>query len=131
MKKFTCIRELNEEIETLQLKQVEYRKALNEQVRLTAQSLRPVNLIKSSLKDLFTSPDLKDNLVNSSLGIGAGYITNKVITGASHNPIKKIIGTLLQLGVTNLVSNNGEVIKSGAANLFKKLFANKKQNDLS
>jgi len=125
MEKFTSIRELKEEIETLQLKQEADRKALNEQFKLTVQSLRPVNLIKSSLKDLFTSPDLKDNLVNSSLGIGAGYITNKVITGASHNPIKKIIGTLLQLGVTNLVSNNGEEIKSGAAKLFKKLFANK------
>lgn len=125
MKKFTCIRELNEEIIMLQLKQEEDRKALNEQFKLTAQSLRPVNLIKSSLKDVFSSPDLKDNLVNSSIGIGAGYITNKVIAGASHNPIKKIIGTLLQLGVTNLVSNYGEEIKSGAAKLFKKLFANK------
>lgn len=119
------MQELRAEIALLEKKQEDERFALNEQFKTSIQNLRPVNLIKNSLKDLFTSPDLKDNLVNSTLGIGAGILTKKIIGGANHHPIKNIVGTLLQLGVTNLVANHGEGIKLVAVKLFSRLFKNK------
>ena len=51
------------------------------------------------------------------MSLTAGYLSKKVTVGATHNPLKQLLGTLLQVGVTSLVSKNSEGIKSIAGTL--------------
>jgi hypothetical protein len=68
------------------------------------------------------SPDLKDKIINTSLGLAAGYLTEKLFVGQSHNPIKKLMGAALLFGITKAVTNNPQTIKSlgiGFLNMIK------------
>jgi hypothetical protein len=117
MKKISAIEELRESIFLLESQQANDLQLLQEQFKTTAENLRPANLLKNTFKDLTALPDLKGNLLDTSIGLAAGYLSKKVIVGATHNPIKKLLGAVLQLGVTSFVSKHPEGIKSVAQNL--------------
>jgi hypothetical protein len=112
MGKISSIKELRESIRQLEIKQVEDERLLKEQFMVTYESLKPINLVKNSIKKLIESPDLKGGLFSTTLGLAAGYLTKKAAVGSTHNPLKQILGTLLQLGVTNAVAKNSDGIKS-------------------
>jgi hypothetical protein len=112
MQKITSSVELKTAILLLEIKRVEEMILLKEQFKITCENLKPVNLIKNKINELITAPDLKDKLLNSALGLVTGYLSKKVVVGATHNPIKQLLGTLLQLGVTSIVSKNPDGIKS-------------------
>ena len=125
MKNINNLTDLRREIESLRLQQGSDVLALKEQAQITYESLKLVNLLKGVFKDLTSTTDFKDGLVNSSLGLGVGYLTKKVVLGATHNPLKQLIGILLQSTVTNVVSKNGDDIKESVykliGNLIKKI----------
>ena len=125
MKKITSIVELRESILLLEIKQANEGRLLKEQFKTTYESLRPVNLIKNKFNELTTSPDFKGKLLNATLSLAAGYLSRKVVVGATHNPLKQLLGTLLQMGVTGIVSKNADGIKSTAMDLISH-FLNKK-----
>lgn len=81
---------------------------LKEQWQTTYESLKPVNLIKSTFRDVASSPEIKSHLVGNLIGLGTGYLSKKIMFGGTHNPIKKIIGTILQFAVSNFVGNKIE-----------------------
>lgn len=117
MAKPTTIAELQESIVFLEAKQVADERLLKEQIAITFESIKPINLIKSSFKDFISSPDLKENLLRTVMSMAVGYLSKKATIGSTHNPLKKLLGTFLQLGVTNVVSNNSENIKTVIMNL--------------
>jgi len=125
MKNINNLTDLRREIESLRLQQVSDVQALKEQAKITYESLKLVNLLKGVFKDLTSTLDFKDGLINTSLGLGVGYLTKKVVLGATHNPFKQLIGVLLQSTVTNVVSKNGDDIKESVykliGNLIKKI----------
>jgi len=90
---------------------------LKAQLLITLEGISPVNLIKSTIKDLTVIPDFKDDLLNTTMSLAAGFISKKAVLGGTHNPIKRLLGTLLQLAVTNLVSKNADTIKSVVTNV--------------
>lgn len=76
---------------------------LKDQLHDTFESLKPINLIKSTFREISATPDLKHNLFNHLIGMATGYLSRKIIMGSTHNPIKKVAGALLQLVVTTFV----------------------------
>ena len=126
MKKITTLIELKEEILLLEAEHTNNTIALKEEFKLTYYSLKPLNLIKDTLKELTTVPDFKLGLVNSTIGIGAGYVAKKAVIGTTQNPIKKLLGTLLQVGITGIVSKNGDGIKLKAMKFIGHLFSKRK-----
>ncbi|MBK9401391.1 MAG: hypothetical protein IPN36_11200 [Bacteroidetes bacterium] len=103
--------------------------ALRQQFHLTYDSLRPISIIKSTLADVVSSPDLKDNLLDSVIGFASGMVSKKLFIGGSHNPIKKVVGMLLQLAVSNMVAKNPVTIKKGTKSFFIQLFGRKNPSD--
>lgn len=120
--------QLKQSIALLEAKQAAHYKELKLQFNETFESLKPINLIKKTIKDLTKAPDFKEDLINSSIGLGVGYLTKKIAFGTTHNPIKQIIGTLMQIGVTSLVSKNGDPIKTGLNTLLHLVLKKKKQD---
>jgi len=117
MQKIKSITELKEAILLLEIKQVHQGILLKEQFRNTYESLKPLNLIKNKFNEFIAEPDLKSKLLNTAMSIVAGYLSKKVMVGTTHNPVKQLLGTLLQMGVIGVVSKNSESIKSTVSNL--------------
>jgi len=88
----------------------------------TLHGLKPGNLIKSSIKEIVKSPELKSNIINAVIGLATGFLARKLIVGRSHNPIKKLVGKLAEVSVANKVGSNADGIRSIGSLLFKKFF---------
>ncbi len=96
-------------------------KLLKEHFYLTYESLKPINIIKSTFKEIVSAPDLRTNVVNTAIGLTAGLIAKKIFTGKSDNPLKKISGIILEMVIASKVTKNAEEIKSIAAIIIKKI----------
>jgi hypothetical protein len=129
MEKITSIIELREYIYLLEIKQANEKQLLKEQFKITYENMQPVNLIKRTLSELTTAPDFKGNILNAIAGIGMGYLSKKVVVGGTLNPLKQLLGALLQVGITSIVAKNGEGIKATITNLLSK-FSSKKNTPL-
>ena len=103
---------LNKAIILLQHKQTQELIALKEQLQLSYETLKPINLIKNILHEVALSPDIKNNLVNNIIGLTTGYLSKKVLVGASHNPIKRVFGTVMQFAIANVVSKHSGTVKA-------------------
>ena len=107
----TAVESLKESIRLLEIQQAKEGQILKDQFKITYESLKLVNLVKSSLKELTDSVEIKTNLFESIVSIVTGYLSKKLMVSSSSNPFKKILGVLIQLGVTNLVAKNAETIR--------------------
>ena len=130
MEKIASETQLIEAIRLLEIKQKEEGFLLKEQFKITYESLKPVNLIKNTVKDLITTPDLKANLLSSVLSIATGYASKKMLIGETTSPIKRLLGSVFQMGVTSMVSPKAEAIVSGIANVIKHIALRKNKNTI-
>ena len=102
---------LKDQIQLLEVEQYTQGQILKEQFMVIYESLRPINLIKSTLKEIATSPIIGDNVLGSIMGLATGYLSKKIVVGGSANPFRKIFGSLLQMGVANTVAKHPEIIR--------------------
>ncbi len=112
MQKITTAEELKNTIQQLEYKQALEWVLLKEQFLTTCESLKPLNVIKNTFKEFTTSPDIKNKILDTAIGLATGYLSKALMVGSSHNPLKKIVGAFLQIGISNVVSKNAETIKS-------------------
>ena len=84
------------------------------------EALKPVNLIRSTLRDVKDAPDIRNHVMDSLVGMAAGWLSKKVVIGSTHNPLKRVLGSVLQMGVSKVVRTNFEDIKDKAVDLFRK-----------
>jgi hypothetical protein len=117
--------ELKKEIEFLQAEQLLKGQLLKDQFYLISGNFKPLNLLKGSISDLATSPYLIENIIGTTLGLTTGYLSKKIFIGASGNIFRKLMGTVLQFGVTNLVAEHPDAITSIGRFIFKKVFRKK------
>lgn len=125
MAKPTSITELRESICLLEAKQAEDARVMKEQLMTTYESLKPANLIQNTIKDFIASSDMRENLLTTAFSLIAGCFSKKAFIGSAYNPFKKILGTLIQLGITSMLSRNSDEIKSVATQVFKTVFRKK------
>ena len=77
---------------------------LKQQLNLTYQSVKPINILNQTLTDFKESKQVKSNLLQSVVSLGGGYLSKKLLIGNTHSTFKKILGYVLQYGVTNFIS---------------------------
>ena len=112
MANITTIEGLKEAIQLLEDEQAIKKQLLREQFQLTYEGLKPINLFKNTLNDIALSPNLFDNILSAVVGLASGYVSKKIYIGTSGNIIRKLLGSLVQFGVTNVVANHPDAIKS-------------------
>jgi hypothetical protein len=112
MQTITNAAELQKAIQLLQEEEVVKRKLLQEEFRNTVESFRPINLLKKAVKDVSASSELMDNIIGHVAGLASGYLSNKIFVGKSGNLLKKIIGVILQLGISKVVSQHPDAVRS-------------------
>jgi hypothetical protein len=115
-------------IEALEAEHSDKGMLLKEQFNLTYESLKPLSLLKSAVKELTTSPYMADNAIGSVTGIATGYLSRRLIIGNSGNIFRKLFGAIIQYSVTNLVARHPDQIKAIGHFLIRKMFHNKEDN---
>ena len=90
----------------LESKQAEEGKLLKEQFLIAYESVKPVNMILSTFKEIAASRDLKEDLLSASVGLAAGYLAKTAMRGVTRNPLKRLIGSVIISGITNMANNN-------------------------
>jgi len=115
MGKIQSISELDEAIQMLERKREEEVEMLRVVFYQTYESVKPINMIKNMFKESVEPQNIKDSLVNTSVGLGFGYLSKLLFQGVVRVPFKKIFGSALMLGVENLIAKNPEVVSSLAS----------------
>lgn len=117
------------------IKRLERRKSIMEEdlkdhMHSILESLKPSNILKTTLHEVQESTPLKHNLFKVALGLGAGYFSRKMIVGKSAGIVKKALGTALQFGITQFIakkddnnSNESSSFPSKKKNLLKRIFS--------
>lgn len=113
---------LRNAIQLLEAEQTTRGILLKEQFLLTYESLKPVNILKNTLKEVTSSPNLINNIIGTTVGLATGYLSKKIVVGTSGNILRNLLGTVLQFGVTNVVSQHPDEIKSAGQSIFQFLF---------
>jgi hypothetical protein len=127
MEKITSVSGLRESILLLEIKQANEAQLLKEEFKATFEKMKPINLIKNSINEMVSSPNLKENILNAALGIAAGFISKKTVVGSTHNPLKQLLGLLIEVGVAGVVTKNADGIKSTVMTLISSLIAKKRK----
>ena len=107
-------------IHQLEQKQFKQKELLIAQFNETYESLRPLNIIKSEFNRITGSSETKNNLVNAAIGLGAGFLSKKIFLGGSHNILKRLFGTVVEVGIAKLVAGNADKIKEKGLELKEK-----------
>ncbi len=128
MKPITTSAGLKMAIQQLELQQATELILLKEEYARTKESLKPSNLLKSTLKDVVGSPGIKMDVFNAAIGLTTGILAKKLVIGKTINPLKKILGVIVEMFVANKVSKNADEIKSTGSSIFNTLFRKKEHS---
>ena len=77
MEPITSRDELKNVIQILEFDHSIKEQHLKEQLFIIHESLKPINLIKSTLHEVASSPYLIDNILGATVGLASGYISKK------------------------------------------------------
>jgi hypothetical protein len=128
MQKINSTTDIKQLIRQLESQQAIDLQQLRVQMQATYENIKPINLVRNTFKEVVASEELTDNIVNTSVGLAAGYVSKTLFEKASHSPFKKLMGTALLFGVTNLVAKNPHTVKSIGSdflNIVKYQFSNR------
>lgn len=128
MQKINSEADLRNSILQLKYMKAEEGRLLKEQLLITYNSIKPINLIISTLKEASKSRELKETLLSSSVRMTLGYLSKAVLKRVTLSPVKKILGTALIFGIKILVAKNPNAIKSFNQFIFQRILRKKEMN---
>jgi len=126
MENITSSAGLKNSIQLLVIEQAILGQQLKEQFFITYESFKPANLLRNALREAISSPHLIDDILGTAVGLATGFVSKKIVIGASGNLIRKLLGSITQLGVTTVVAQHPETIKSIGQFIIQHIFHNKK-----
>ena len=126
MQKITSTAGLKRAIQLLEAEKAANGKLLKEQFITTYESFKPASLLRSTLKDISSSPNLIENVIGTALGLGAGYLSRSILPGVTAMRFGKLISPVLQVGVTNFVAKQSGNIRSAGELMLLRIFRNKR-----
>jgi hypothetical protein len=112
MNKITSSEELDAVIVQLEHSYYIQKQSLKEQFRLSYDSLKPVNIIKNTIRETISSPEIKDDIIEYFGNLVADYVTKQFTKGSSDNFVKKYLGQVLHYGIRTIIKLNSEAIRS-------------------
>lgn len=114
---------LRNAIEALEHRQTCEGRLLKEQLHLTYENLKPLNVIKNTLKEASSSSEMRQHMINASMGWVANYLSHKLFESDKATPMKKFVGTAVMFGITEVVTKHPDVLKA-LGNKLINLFTN-------
>jgi len=128
MNKISSVAGLKNAIRLLEDEQASKGQLLKEQLALVYESLKPINILKSTLIKVLSTQNLLDNFSGSALGVASGLLLKKLFIGKSANTFRRLIGSFLQMSISNLIAQNSDLIKSVGEGIINYLFRKKSKS---
>jgi len=125
MEKIKNTEELKTAIQLLENEKLIKEILIKQQVITLCESLKPINILKDTLKDAHSDPELKTTVINNALGFVSGAAIRKIVMGKSHNHLRNLVGMVLE----RLVERNAEGIKTVADNILEKIINYRKNTE--
>ena len=116
---------LSETIARLELQQAAQGKELRKLFHQAYDSLQPSNIVTNMVEELTTSDKFTDMVMGSSVGLAVGFVSKKLIVGASDNPLRQLVGNGVMLTVANLLAHHPDTLKRMGKKLFDLLKSKK------
>jgi|GEM_PF-912006 len=124
MQSITSADDLRAAIVTLKRRRREQEQELNNRYVQIVERLKPVNVIRTIVRDVAEAPGVRHRMVNAGVGLVVGYVFRKLLFGPQIGPLKKILGAALQVGIAGLIGKNGDAIQAGGYQLVRRLLVN-------
>jgi hypothetical protein len=131
MQTITSSAGLKNAIQLLEVEKAINEQLLKEQFYVAIESIKPFNILKSTFKEISSSSSFIDNVLGTTMGLATGYFTKKIFVGLSGNLIRKALGAIMQLGVTNVVAQHPDTIISFGRSVIQHFFRKKETNSKS
>jgi len=112
MDSITSTTGLKDAIQLLEAEQTAASQLLKEQFAITYKSFKSVNFLVGLFNKITKSPNLTRNILGTTMGLATGYLSKKLVVGASVNIFRKLLGAALQLGVTSIVARHPDAPKT-------------------
>lgn len=113
--------ELKARIRELETQTLEMEEALRMRLEATYDSLRPVNLLKSTIRGITSDADLKNGILSSLVQFGLDFLGGSLLWNRTGSITKKAIGAALRLGATGKGAGKSfRIWKKFLSNLFTK-----------
>lgn len=109
----------------LEVRKIREKQQLVENFHALTESLKPINLIKSTFHKVKETPGITGNVLKATLGLGVGLLSKRFLFGNSTGFLKKILGSAIEMGVAGLVVKKSDNIKFTGNRFFKNLFRSK------
>jgi hypothetical protein len=118
-------------IKRLERKRSVMEEDMKDDMHAILESLKPANILRTTLHEVQESTPLKHNLLKIAVGLGAGYFSKQLIVGKSAGLVKKALGTALQFGITQFIAKKDDSGNSqdlshnshGKKSLLKRIFS--------
>ena len=98
------IDQLNRKIEELEVRHDKEWCAIKDHIDEIKDNLKPINLIRNTVEEINETVGFKSHIAQSAISIGIGYLAKRFIVGKGDSMFKGVLGSIVQLIVTNLVS---------------------------
>ncbi len=112
MRKISSVADLKDAISELEFNKAVHRRMLKDSFNNTVESVKPGNIFRN-ITGAFTNPGLLLNILPAAVGMGIGFITNKVTHGmvgrGRRSRLKKVLITLAMYGLSRALVKNPEV----------------------
>jgi hypothetical protein len=112
-------------IAELQERQMIEKQQLTEDFHAFTESLKPMNLIKSSFNKVTTTPGFGGNVLSAAMSVGAGLLSKNLLVGSSNTILKRVAGHAVKAGVTGIVAKKADKIKYAGLKLLTKIIGRK------
>lgn len=94
-----------EAVETMQ------RTALFAQANVLRNHIRPSSILKNAFAGITSSKTLQNGAIDTSLGLGAGWLVKKLVQANSKNIFRKLAGSVLQTIATGIFTSKMPLIR--------------------
>jgi len=105
------------QIRALEAEELLLTAALKAEAGKVLDGFRPSSLIKSAISEITGSKGLRDGAIDTSIGMGAGWLVRKIFQARSKNIFRKLTGFVLQSLTTGIVTSKMPDIREKVAEL--------------
>ncbi len=104
--------ELRQAIRLLEDEVEEQKLQVKEQLNLLYKTFEPVTVVKNVFSEVVTSEEFRANILTATMGISTGYLTKRLLFKKNNNPLKSLLGNLLQYGLANLIIHPSRTLQT-------------------
>jgi hypothetical protein len=98
--------QLQQRIIDLESKQLQEWASVKAEASDLFDQLTPAHIVKNILVELTKAPEIKHNLMNSAIGMGAGYLSKRILFGPNPGKVMQVAGSFVEMSVAGIVAKN-------------------------